>query len=235
MRRILLFILLCLPSIWANAQKPRLYVFMPSPMRPHAMQSRLVKAYPNWDITVFGRFKEFERQLENAPPEAILTLPVVVEQFAEFETELVGARAGRAQEPVVLLSVNQAIVPSAPFNNPIGVVDLLGRRKMEALLSQKLGVERVKVRTVTKLEDLLSLLQFQDVDAIFVPKSIVDFYKERSRLRLVVNDLSGASLGLPVVAVHTQRTKATQGDLKSFFELDDKLKNLLGVDLWQRP
>ena len=50
----------------------------------------------------------------------------------------------------------------------------MGRRKMESFLSQKLGVERVRVRTVTKLEDLLSLLQFQDVDAIFVPKSIVN-------------------------------------------------------------
>ena len=81
-------------------------------MRPHAMQSRLVKAYPKWDVIVFGRFKEFERQLKNASPDAVLTLPVVINQFENFQIRLKGARAGKAMEPCVLLSVNQAIVPS---------------------------------------------------------------------------------------------------------------------------
>lgn len=235
MRRFLLFMLLCMPGVWGDAPKPRLYVFLPSPMRPHAMQSRLIKAYPKWDITVFGRYKEFERQINNAPPDAILTLPVVADQFKTFQIKLKGARSGKADETCVLLSVNQAISPLATLNNPIGVVDLLGRRKMETFLSQKLGVEKVRVRTVTKLEDLLSLLQFQDVDAIFVPKSIVEYYRERSRLNLIVNDLSSASIGLPIVAFKAATVGEAESGIDNLINLDEKLKELLGVDLWQRP
>lgn len=235
MQRLLLIVLVSLPTVMGYAQKPRLYVFLPSPMRPHALQTRLAKAVPNTQVTVFGRFREFERQIKNAPPDAILTLPPVAAQFDQFDIGLRGVRSGKENEPYVMLSVDKAFDPPTSGQEPIGVVDLLGRRDMEQFLALKLGLQKVRVRTVTKLEDLLSLLQFQDVNAIFVPQSIVDFYMERSRLNLIVNNLSDVKIGLPVLAFHHSESGDHAITIKGFRDLDDNLKNLLGVDLWQRP
>jgi len=235
MRRLLLIIFLSLPTVMGYAQKPRLYVFLPSPMRPHALQNRLAKAIPEIQITVFGRFREFERQIENATPQAILTLPPVASQFDRFQIGLQGIRSGKGAEPYVLLSVNEPFIPSSDAQAPIGAVDLLGRRNMENFLAYQLSVDKVRVRTVTKLEDLLSLLQFQDVNAIFVPQSIVKYYRERSRLNLIVNDLSNANIGLPVLAFRRSKSGDHAITIKGFRNLDDNLKKLLGVDLWQRP
>ena len=235
MRRFLLILFMSLPAVLGYAQKPRLYVFLPSPIRPHALQTRLAKAMPDIQVTVFGRFREFERQIETAPPEVILTLPPVVNQFDLFEIDLLGVRSGSEDEPYVLLTVDQAYKPASDVQEPIGAVDLLGRRNMEHFLALKLGFDKVRVRTVTKLEDLLSLLQFQDVNAIFVPQSIVSFYQERSRLNLIVNDIFNAKVGLPVLAFHRSKSGDHAIAIKGFRSLDDNLNKLLGVDLWQRP
>lgn len=235
MRHILLFIFFFLPCTAVLAQPPKLYVFLPSPMRPHAMQARLTKSFPKWDVTVFGRFREFERQLKTATPDAIITLPVVAGEFDTFTTWASGIRSGRTDEPYVLLSVNQAVPRSSLDTTTIGAVDLLGRRKMESFLSQKLHTDNIRVRTVTKLEDLLSLLQFQDVNAVFVPTTFINYYLERSRLNLIVNDLSDTTVGLPVLSVLQNTNQAYPKLLDRLLILDDNLKKLLGVDLWQRP
>jgi len=235
MGRIFLFIALFLPCAWSSAQEPKLYVFLPSPIRPHAMQTRLTQAFPEWDILVFGRFREFELQIETVPPAGILTLPVVAENFPDFKQPIKGMRGQNSSEGYVLLSVNQPIQAFALPDQTIGAVDLLGRRKMELLLAKMLGQEKIRVRTVTKYEDLLSLLQFQDVDAILVPKEVIGFYTERSRLNLVVNHLPGLNLELPMIALRKDESQLAKERLTSLLTLNADLKKLLGVDLWQRP
>ena len=77
----------------------------------------------------------------------------------------------------MLISVDQ---PASLADKPvIGVVDILGRKKMPNFVSEIVNT-KTKVKRVAKPEDLLSLLQFKMVDAILLPKAGYDQLKSKT-------------------------------------------------------
>jgi hypothetical protein len=80
----------------------------------------------------------------------------------------------------------------------VGALDLLGRDGMTAFVYTLLGTHP-KLERVTKVEDLLPLLQMQRVEAILVPSRLLSEVKMASRLNLASRELA-APVGLPTVA-----------------------------------
>jgi len=220
-------------TVWGYSQKapPELYVFLPSEIRPHAMKLVLADAFPDFNVTVFPRFRDFYKKVKEAKPNAFMTLAPIAESL-DYQGALLGERSGAKQEPYVLLSENR-IDPDKMDGLAIGVVDLLGRRNMPEFVTSKLGGDKnLDVKTVTKLEDLLSMLSFNYVDAIFVPQSKVEYYMERTKLKLVRTDLADVVIGLPVVAVLDQEPETMDMLKQSLDQLKKELNEKLGVDRW---
>lgn len=243
MKRIFLWCLLIggLPALCLGQQRPKVYAFLPSNVRPHALQTLMAREAPDVDITFFGRFREFEVQVLQNKPDAVLTFPMVVEYMSQseslgFKPLIQGVKDQKAVEAYVLLAVDRQIEVGAIDQTAIGVVSLMGRRQMGHYLADKFKVGKISIKTVTKLEDLLSLLQFEDVDAILVPESRLEYYKQRSKLNLVITRLPDVSYRLPVMFVSPQLKEESQKTLREALEkLEPKVSNLLGVDQWQNP
>ncbi|CAM2067597.1 hypothetical protein SCOR_19600 [Sulfidibacter corallicola] len=239
--RLFFFCLLHLVATGASyAQGPKVYAFLPSNIRPHAMQGLISREAPGIDITFFGRYREFEVQLKQSRPDAIVTFRMVGENLAKESKNplaplLIGKREGETSEKFILLAVGKKIDLGQIENIGIGVVSLMGRRQMAHFLATEFKVGKIRIKTVTKLEDLLSLLQFQDVDAILVPESQLSYYNERSKLNLVATELDGITLALPVVFKITEDPNKIQQLEKAFQGLEPKIKGLLGVDQWIQP
>lgn len=211
-----------------NLLAETLYVFVPTEVRANVMQEKMSASCPGVEVTVFGRSKDFHKQVETTPPNAILSLLPVVESSAAFKTTLRGSRSGANDEDYVLVSVNAAIDLKAVENKKIGVVDLLGRKQMQDFVTQ-LFQTSVKLTRVTKVEDLLPLLTFGSVDGVFVSNAMFEQIKSKSNLSLVATKLP-MKIGLVSAALNSPDAKDKITKCVNAF--DSELNSTLGVDKW---
>lgn len=175
-------------------QHPRLLVFLHVALKQRVFQGELQSALEGISVTAVGRTADFDRGLWDGP-DAVLTLPVVLAAHG-LTAACQGLRRGASEEPYVLAGVDSPPDPGSVAS--VGVLDVLGRDGMNGFVSGLLG-RQPKVERVTKVEDLLPLLQLQRVDAIVVPARLLGDVRAPSRLNLVARELPRGS-GLPAVA-----------------------------------
>jgi len=205
-----------------------MYVFVPTDVRTNILKEKIQSACPDLSITVFGRGQDFLKQVKKSTPDAILTLMPVIENSNGYESSFQGIKNGQPEEPYVLVSKDKAIDIKNLKGKSIGVVDLLGRRPMTEFVRQLLQ-QKVKVKRVTKLEDLLPLLTFNAVDAIFVSQDVYKSLTNKSQLNLVPTEVN-VRIGLTAAATTSQAAKDKFGAcIKNF---DDELNKTLGVEKW---
>jgi hypothetical protein len=175
-------------------EPPALLVFLHAALKQRAFQSQLQEALAGIAVTAVGRTADFERGLEERP-DAVLALPLALSAHHLTPT-LQGVRKGAPDETYVLVGVDAAPDPARVAT--VGVIDFLGREGMNAFVTSLLGT-RPRVERVTKVEDLLPLLQLQLVEAIVLPARLLGAVAAPSRLSLVARDLP-QRIGLPAVA-----------------------------------
>jgi hypothetical protein len=215
----------------ARAQTPRpsLYVYLHTEIKSSSLEKALRQQLPGLDVTVFGRFRDFEEAVTRGQPDAVLALQPLLAMLAIPPT-LQGLRGDRDWEPYVLMSEESA-AEGGPSARVVGVVDLLGRTGTQQLVARMLGNPAVELRRVTKLEDLLTLLNLSAAGAVLVPGGAAKSLSERSRLRLRVHPLPDARVGLPALGVR----KGELRDLlvRELMKLDADSLRLLGLDRWR--
>ena len=181
-------------------------------------------------MTVFGRFRDFEEALAAKPPDAVLALEPLLASRS-LKDDLHGVSNGEKSQRFVLLSAG-APLEGAIGERTVGAVDLLGRKDTQAFVAKLLKTfEDVKIKLVTKLEDLLSLLQFSAADGILVPASMVKPFSERSRLSLFVRELPDAVVGRAAVSVLTTEPRTTI--VRSIQHLDTVTNKMMDIDGWR--
>jgi hypothetical protein len=178
----------------ASAARGRLVVFVQTAVKQRALQGMLQAALPDLTVTAVGRIADFDRALEESP-DAVLTLPIVLEAKG-LNPQVRGYRNGAADELYALVGVDASPSPSAV--KTVGAVDLLGRDGTNNFVRGLVGAS-VKVERVTKVEDLLPLLQMQRADAVLIPSRMYSDLVSTSSLRLAQSELP-ARVGLPAIA-----------------------------------
>jgi hypothetical protein len=175
-------------------QTPKLLVFLHVALKQRAFQAELQSALGDVAVTAVGRTADFDRGLADGP-DAVLTLPVVLAAHGLTIT-LQGLRKGSPEEPCALAGVDAPPDPATVAS--VGVLDLLGREGTNRYVLGLLG-RQPKVERVTKVEDLLPLLQLQRVEAILLPARLLGEVRAPSRLNLVTRELP-RGMGLPALA-----------------------------------
>ena len=207
----------------AQAHAPRLLVFLHVSLKQRAFQSLLGGSLAGVDVTAVGRIADFERSLTEAP-DAVLTLPLVM-AAKNLSPSLRGQRSGASEERYVLVAADAA--PDPARVKTVGTLDILGREGTTAFANRLLG-SNTKVERVTKVEDLLPLLQMQRVDAILMPERLIDDVKSGSRLNLVPRPLERL-VGLPALAAIGAGASAISAGIS---RLPAKVLQTMGVDSW---
>ena len=225
--RVVVYCLFSLFSFVSVAES--LYVFVPTEMRANKLEQKIDAYCDNVDVTVFGRAKDFHKKLKSQPPSAILSLRPVIEQNQIFDKAMMGLKNGSQEETYLLVSIGEPIQQSELPNTKLGVVDLLGRKPMRQFVEGALN-SPVKLKRVTKLEDLLPLITFGAVDAILVSESQFVDLQSRSNLQLVASDIQ-FKIGLASAALTSSFSKSQLRDCLLAF--DKNLNSTLGVDKWQ--
>lgn len=208
----------------AEANNPRLLVFLHVAVKQRALQSALQSGLPGIDVTAVGRVGDFERALK-AGPDAVLAAPPVLSAF-KLNMTLRGTRAGAPEEKYALVGVGAEPVPNRI--SVLGALDLLGRDGTNGFVRSLLGT-LPRIERVSKVEDLLPLLQMQRVDAILLPSRLFIEIRAASKLALSQTEL-GKSVGLPAVAALTAAGDAVAASVS---RMPTALARMLGVESWR--
>jgi hypothetical protein len=209
--------------------RPSVYVYVHTDTKSAALEKGLQDKLPALAVTVFGRFRDFEEAMTARRPDAVVALqPLLASLSVPVVTQ--GLRGEHDWEPYVLLSTGTA-VDGALSGKVIGVVDLLGRAGTQDFVTKLLKTPDLKLKRVTKMEDLLPLLQFSAADGVLVPAAAVKSITERSRLSLRVRELPDAKVGL--LAVGVLSGKARDVIVKQIQALDGDTNKTLGIERWR--
>lgn len=209
---------------------PKVYVFFPSLLRPNAIQSSLAEKCSGLDITVFGRLADFQGQMTQAPPDAVVAPRSVLELYGTYKSVLKGALKGSSGEPLVFLSVGKSVEDADIAKLNLGVVGFLDRSKLSGWVNSAVGAQP-KLKNVTKVEDLLPLLTFKSADAVLVQESAAKEIKAKSQTNLVETKAKGRYELVGISAKDDASAKAVENAFKS---LGAKEKAMLGVDGWTK-
>jgi len=208
----------------ARAGTPTLLVFLQVAIKQRALQSELSAALPGVAVTAVGRISDFDRALAEGG-DAVLTLPVVMAERGLTPT-LRGRRQGSSDERYALVATDTT--PDPARLTAVGALDLLGRDGTTKFV-HSLVQATPKVERVTKVEDLLPLLQMRRVEAIVLPLRLVADLRAASRLNLSSRELS-LPVGLPAAASVGPSGPAV---LAAIGKLPPGISRTLGVEEWR--
>lgn len=207
----------------ARAAPGRLLVFVQTGIKQRALQLMLQQALPALSVTTVGRVADFGRALADGQ-DAVLTLPLVMNARG-IAPQVLGRRGGASDEPYGLVGANGA--PQIADIKTVGALDMLDRAGTNTLVQNLVG-KQVKVERVTKVEDLLPLLQLQRADAVLLPSRLLADIRATSSLSLEYRELPGR-VGLPALA----SVGPSGADVVAqAAKLSGKAAQLLGVDSW---
>lgn len=206
------------------AAAPRLLVFLHVAEKQRAFQGELEAALPSISVMAVGRVADFERALKGGV-DAVLTLPVVLAARG-LNSDLRGHRQGTPDEKYSLVAADALPVPGRV--GAVGALDLLGREGTTHFVHGLLG-STPRVDRVTKVEDLLPLLQMRRVEAIVLPTRFFAEIRAASRLALTQWELS-TRVGLPAAANTGPMGAQILGALD---RMPGAANKILGVDEWR--
>jgi hypothetical protein len=223
-------------AAWAAGEesRPTLYVYLHTGAKSASLESGLKDKLKALNVTVFGRFRDFEEAMANSRPDALLGSQALIASQT-LPISLQGWRGTHEWETWTLVSVGAAGAPlqGSLAGKVIGVVDMLGRRGTQDFVAGLLKTPDIKLKRVTKLEDLLPLLQFAAADAVLIPSSEVKAVTEHSQLSLQVREVPDGRVGLASVSVLNAKVRDLV--IKQIQVLDSETNKVLGVDRWRAP
>jgi len=220
----ILWLSAALVSRSARAGNAKLLVFVHVAVKQRAFQGQLQAALPGIEVTAVGRIADFERTLTQGT-DAVLTLPVVIEAF-KLPVVLRGYRAGNVEEAYSIVAVGSA--PDPHEIRAVGALDILGREGTNKFVKDLLG-HTCRVERVSKVEDLLPLLQMQRVEAVLLPVRLLSEIKATSKLDLVGTEIV-KQVALPAIASVTATGTQVIAALE---KLPTHVRKTLGVDSWR--
>jgi hypothetical protein len=202
----------------------KLLVYLHVAIKQRALQNDLQGALPGHDVNAVGRIGDFERLLGEGV-DAVLALPLVLSAY-KLSPALQGLRAGASDERFSLVGVGASPEPGRVQS--VGALNLLGRDGTNNFVKSLVGGSP-KIERVSKVEDLLPLLQMQLVEAILLPTRLFSELRAASKLALAARELA-KPVSLPAVAAVTQGGSQL---LPAVSRLPANVDRLVGVDSWR--
>lgn len=202
-----------------------MYIYYPSVLKPNVVQQKIKDLDNTVDVTVFGKYRDFQTMVALNKPDVVLTKSEILPKLSGYQSKKYARRQGNKKEQYVLLSVDGQNLTE---ESVVGVVDFLPRNDMRAFVASTIG-KHVKVKNVTKVEDLLPLLSFKMAQAILIPAHNVAYFKE-------ISHMTFSTIKLPTgggIAVIAAKVGSESGNAINVAEtLTEILPNFMGTVEW---
>ena len=228
--------ILLLSILWLNVNvcADGIYVLNTSLNQPKAIEKKLAQKFEGFNIKVFSRFVDLKSMIKKSKPSLII---------APFETltalgykdkiTLKGLYNKKTKQNQFIVYMDSTLTPSTSKELKIGVLNIAGRTHMKKLISNNIS-PNFKIKTATKLEDLIPMLTFKTAHCILVNQLQLIRLKQRTKSILHETPILKYKLGTTSIALVSDKaddiTKKMITILKSLTK-EDLL--ILGVQAWK--
>ncbi len=209
----------------AGGATPRLVVFWPG-RASSTLERSMRTEMSGVDVRVVTRTGDFKRAL-SSPTDAVMASPYVLRSNG-----LAPAMSAKSTSSGRYLAValTRAPVKARIASQTVGVVDELGRNAMPAFVQKLLGSDKAPpLRRVTKVEDLLPLLQFEIAKTVLVRERDFAILEGRTQQKLYTLPLSASASPLAVAFADGGRRSVVERAVRG---MGNQSKQSLGVDTW---
>jgi hypothetical protein len=216
--------------IWGGlwGQSPVL-ICLPGGQSPARIDSALGPLFSPRKAIAFLRVRDLEDVLPSYPRAAIVTTSAYAAYLTGYSIQLKGRRRD-PQGKYLIVSADSTITSAGLGSRRIGILDFLGREKIQRFVEDAFGMRPVALKRVNKREDLLSLLGMEAVDAVIVEAGDLAELKRETKLRLSVVMESKPMDRFPVLVVPA----GGDPEVKQILAKSPKqVLEILGVERWE--
>lgn len=223
---------LLLFTLWgATLFAGEIYVYAPTLTKSNVIEKEMGAHLQKASVRAFGRYSDFKAMVKTAPPAAVIApLATLRELGLMGKVKLQGLVGGQSSQPLVLVSLDQALAPSSLTGVSVGLVSIMDRPALKRYLEARIPA-KPKANPTTKLEDLLPLLTFQSAQAILVTDAQARQIRARSQANLVVQPLSGASQDCLALVILDEKAMALVAEVE---KLPKVVLELLDLEGWKK-
>lgn len=223
-----LFLLLFVNFI-SSFSGEKLYVYFPTTIKPMILEKNISDVCPNISVTVFGRYHDFITMVGTDNPDGVLIKTPLIKELSSYTISKRGVWKNKITDDYVFLST-QEINPTEIGAGVIGILDFMSKKNMDEFAASFFNTQP-KVKSVTKMEDLLSLLTFNMANAILIPDSYISYFKSKSQLDfkvvLIVNNSA------EIIALCIKSGKSSSNLELVVQKFTGSINSSLGVESWK--
>ena len=209
--------------------RPLLFIWAPPWIRESGVISVLRANLSGIEIRAFSRQESLLTAIRMNPPDAIMSLG---NRLKPWSREPALEADFRPRQDLHLVSID-AVIPKARWSTvTYGIVDYGDRTQSEAFVAHVLQLRRKpKLRRVSKVDDLLPLLQFKMADAVLVRTPAWRRLQRRTRLNLRAVRIAEPPRRLAVTFPPGGRRRAIE---RRLLELNPRARAQIGIERWVR-
>jgi hypothetical protein len=211
----------------------RLYVFYPQIITSvSVLQQLLSEVLKQRTIKVFDNPEQFFSAVENDKPDIIITKARVISQLSGFNPILRGIKGGQKKQSYILLSLGRAqSLTNLNTKTVIGIISFSTAADNTKFVNDCIHLS-TEIVTVTKPEDLITLLVRGKIDCTIVTKEAGDYFRDTYFLEFYEMPLSPDDPDIVSCAIRAG--KASYPVRKEFTsESGRTIAQILGIDLWK--
>jgi hypothetical protein len=224
---LILSLLLCVDSY----SQVILLVCIPGKQNTQQIQSGFDALLGPGKASVFGRIKDLETTMTTTPDVAIISTESFFNYLQEYKPMMIGKVGSQAGEKYLIISASKDVTMASMPDKKVGIVDFLGRDRLSQFIKDQFNVDVKLLKRVNKVDDLLTMLGMETVEAIVVSTSQYKEILSNTKLPLVTVATSEKIVGFAVCA--TRNGKEDAGLKNALLKSPASLSKEIGIDSWE--
>jgi hypothetical protein len=211
--------------------QPSLLVCVPGNSNTQQVQTSLESTFGASKVLVFGRIKDLETMIVSYPDASLVAPSDFVESMPGFKKQLQGKIGNATGESFLIIAASPTATKENLTTLRVGIVDFLGRERLSGFVKTYFGLDIKNLKRANKLDDLLTMLGMETVDAIIIGENQLKVLKGNTKLTLTTIKESSQPVNYVVFAAKNgaSATEVKMGLLKQPATL---LKEF-GIEKWE--
>ncbi len=208
-----------------------LLICIPGKQNTQQIQSSFDALLGAGKASVFGRIKDLEATMKTTPDIAIISTEPFFDYVQEYKPILIGKIGNLTGEKFLIVASSKDITVENIAEKKVGIVDFLGRDRLSQFLKDQFSIDVKVLKRVNKVDDLLTMLGMETVDAIVVSATQYKEIISNTKLQLVTIATSAKNAGFAVCA--TLNGKEDAGLKNALLKAPISLSKEIGIDSWE--
>jgi hypothetical protein len=211
----------------------KLYVFYPQAITSISVLRQLLSdILKQREIKVFDNPEQFLSAVENDKPDIIITKARVISQLSGFNPILHGIKGNQKKHSYILLSLGKAqTLTNLNTKTVIGIIKFSPIEDITKFVNECIHLN-AEILTVSKPQDLITLLIRGTIDCTIIPKETGDYFRNAYHLDFYEMPLSPDDPDIVSCAVRAGKTSyPVRKEFTS--EAGKAVAQILGIDLWK--